>query len=105
MRKLLLHSLCVASLSISVSLPAASEAIRVPIGQQGFSQPISRPTTGMTKSQVKAKYGEPKKWGAAVGEPPISSWVYDGFTVYFEYEHVIHSVLTPSTTSRVNANY
>jgi hypothetical protein len=29
---------------------------------------------------------------SSVGEPPISSWEYEPFVVYFEYDRVIHSV-------------
>ena len=32
--------------------------------------------------------------GPAVGNPPISRWEYPGFVVYFEHEHVIHSVVS-----------
>jgi len=71
-----------------------AETIVVPIGQQGGQQSTQRPSTGITKTQVKSQYGEPNGWRPAVGQPPISSWVYDGFTVYFEYERVIHTVLT-----------
>jgi len=31
-----------------------------------------------------------------VGKPPISRWEYPGFVVYFEHEHVIHSVVANS---------
>jgi len=71
-----------------------AESVVVPIGQQGSQASIERPKTGITKTQVKSRYGEPNGWRPAVGQPPISSWVYDGFTVYFEYDRVIHSVLT-----------
>ena len=30
---------------------------------------------------------------AAVGEPPISRWVYADFVVFFEYDRVIHAVI------------
>ena len=30
----------------------------------------------------------------AVGKPPISRWEYPGFVVYFEHDHVIHSVVS-----------
>jgi len=30
---------------------------------------------------------------AAVGDPPISRWEYADFTVYFEYDRVVHAVL------------
>ncbi len=71
-----------------------AESVYVPIGQQGKQQHIERPKSGITKTQVKKQFGEPNGWRPAVGEPPISSWVYDGFTVYFEYDRVIHTVLT-----------
>ena len=29
----------------------------------------------------------------AVGHPPITRWDYRSFSVYFEYDHVINSVL------------
>ena len=53
----------------------------------------SRPTRGTTQAQVEAKFGSPVSKKGAVGDPPISSWEYQGFTVYFEYDRVIHAVL------------
>ena len=53
----------------------------------------SRPVRGTTQAQVEAKYGSPVSKKAAVGDPPISSWEYADFTVYFEYDRVIHAVL------------
>ncbi len=50
------------------------------------------PQRGMTMEQVKKSFGEPAKIIAAVGKPPISRWVYDGFVVYFESDHVIHAL-------------
>jgi hypothetical protein len=53
-----------------------------------------KPTRGMTQERVQSRYGEPRSKDAAVGDPPISRWHYDGFVVYFEYDRVIHSVST-----------
>jgi len=53
---------------------------------------VTLPGKGMTKDQVEDRFGSPPEKVEAVGEPPISSWVYKGFTVYFEYDHVIHAV-------------
>ena len=53
---------------------------------------LSSPTRGMSKAQVEAQYGAPSDRIAAVGNPPISRWVYPNFTVYFEYDHVVHAV-------------
>jgi len=30
---------------------------------------------------------------AAVGDPPISRWEYNGFSVYFEHDLALHSVI------------
>ena len=54
----------------------------------------SRPTRGMSEANVEARYGAPVAKIAAVGEPPISRWEYPGFIVYFEYNLVIHTVVT-----------
>ena len=43
--------------------------------------------------QVESKFGAPKKKMDAVGEPPITRWGYEGYTVYFEHDRVITTVL------------
>ena len=52
----------------------------------------SMPTRGMTMQQVEQSHGAPLVRKAPVGDPPITRWEYEGFVVYFEYRHVIHSV-------------
>jgi hypothetical protein len=42
--------------------------------------------------KVKEIFGEPQKQAPAVGDPPITRWIYQDFTVYFEYDRVIHAV-------------
>jgi hypothetical protein len=54
------------------------------------------PRRGMTMSQVANKFGAPVTKVPAVGNPPISRWDYPGFVVYFERDHVIHSVVSGS---------
>jgi hypothetical protein len=58
-----------------------------------------RPTRGMTAASVEAKFGEPESRKAAVGNPPISSWEYKDFVVFFEYDRVIHAVVKHHTPS------
>ena len=53
---------------------------------------MTLPGRGMLKDQVEQRFGDPSEKIPPVGEPPISRWVYPGYTVYFEYDHVIHSV-------------
>lgn len=54
---------------------------------------METPQTGISKASVEIKYGNPIKQVAAIGQPPISSWIYKGFTVYFEGNRVIHTVM------------
>lgn len=54
---------------------------------------IPRPRSGQSMDQVRARFGEPANQVPWVGDPPISRWVYDGFTVYFEHDHVITTVI------------
>lgn len=51
------------------------------------------PDNGLTKSEVEQRYGRPNERRAPVGEPPISRWLYDDYSVYFERDLVIESVL------------
>ena len=57
---------------------------------------VAAPARGMTMSQVANKFGAPVSKIPAVGTPPISRWEYPGFVVYFEADHVIHSVVSDS---------
>jgi|GEM_PF-3184296 len=70
--------------------------VKVPVSEQGSRNDVEVPVAGMNKEDVENKWGEPKSFRDAVGHPPISSWVYDNFTVYFEHGHVIRSVMNPS---------
>lgn len=93
-------------ISTLVCAPALyAEQIKIPVGAQSAElNNIARPNRGMSKASVKRQFGQPSKMNTAVGKPPISSWEYPNFTVYFEYDHVISSVLTPiyhESTTRV----
>ena len=71
-----------------------AETIKLPVGSQSSLQHLF-PKMGTSKAQVKGQFGEPIKENPAKGNPPISNWEYAEFTVYFEYDHVIHSVVKP----------
>jgi hypothetical protein len=51
------------------------------------------PDNGLTMSQVEQRYGTPAEKRSAVGEPPITRWVYDDYSVFFEHDLVIESVV------------
>ena len=55
--------------------------------------PSDMPARGMTMDKVQSRFGAPSQKLAAVGQPPISRWEYPSYVVYFEYDHVIHSVV------------
>jgi outer membrane protein assembly factor BamE (lipoprotein component of BamABCDE complex) len=76
---------------------AAAATIAVDNGIAVKESDTATPTRGMTMNQVAAKFGTPVTKIPAVGKPPISRWEYPGFIVYFEADHVIHSVV-PSDT-------
>ena len=54
---------------------------------------LQRPGRGISMDKVRATYGEPVTQHAAVGEPPITRWDYQDFSVYFEFDKVLHSVI------------
>ncbi|MEN9706306.1 MAG: hypothetical protein RLZZ393_2185 [Pseudomonadota bacterium] len=51
------------------------------------------PPRGMRMHGVEARFGAPQERHAPVGKPPITRWDYPGFSVYFEYDHVVHAVV------------
>ena len=53
---------------------------------------VAAPSRGLSMAQVERRFGEPSQRVSAVGEPPISRWVYPQFVVYFEHSYVIHAV-------------
>jgi hypothetical protein len=59
------------------------------------SERMELPKNGQDKTTVQAKFGAPLQKLPAVGDPPISSWKYDTYSVYFEYDLVLFTVLHP----------
>ena len=57
------------------------------------STTVATPSRGMSMTQVERQFGAPSERYAAVGQPPITRWVYPDKIVYFEYEHVVHAVI------------
>jgi hypothetical protein len=73
---------------------ATADMVAVDHGIAVKDSDVNTPARGMTMSQVAGKFGEPVTKVPAVGKPPISRWEYPGFVVYFEHDHVIHSVVS-----------
>jgi hypothetical protein len=51
------------------------------------------PENGMTTQDVRARFGDPVKVHDAIGDPPITRWEYQRWSVYFEYKVVLFTVL------------
>jgi hypothetical protein len=51
------------------------------------------PSNGMKQSEVRDRFGTPSKTDPPVGDPPITRWDYEGWSVYFEYDLVLYTVL------------
>ncbi len=51
-----------------------------------------RPARGKSMASVEARFGAPATRSNAIGQPPITRWDYADFTVFFEFDHVVHSV-------------
>ncbi|MET0026533.1 MAG: hypothetical protein ABW101_02755 [Candidatus Thiodiazotropha sp.] len=54
---------------------------------------VPRPTRAMTMDQVQKRFGEPLTAHPSVGDPPITRWDYPSYSVFFEYNHVLTSVM------------
>jgi hypothetical protein len=75
---------------------AGAETIAIDNGIAVKESDVATPARGMTMDQVATKFGTPVTKVPAVGKPPISRWEYPGFVVFFEFDHVIHSVVANS---------
>ncbi len=65
----------------------AAETARAPVATRKV------PTRGMDMANVRNAFGAPREEHAAVGDPPITRWDYDGYSVFFEHDKVLHSVI------------
>jgi hypothetical protein len=87
--------LALAAAPVLLPLPVHAETLRMKVKQE---QHMNMPSRGMTMAQVKHEFGAPLKvlptrGGSSKYQPPIHRWEYAQYIVYFEYNHVIHSVL------------
>ena len=56
------------------------------------SSSVATPKRGSTMTEVEKHFGAPVEKHATVGQPPITRWDYNGFSVFFEHDRVIHAV-------------
>ena len=82
-------SLCLAGLATAPALPAQTLDMANP---PAAASAVATPGRGQTMVQVEHQFGAPTERVAAVGQPPITRWVYADKIVFFEYDHVVHAV-------------
>jgi len=51
------------------------------------------PANGQSQAEVEAAFGPPRSRTDAVGDPPITRWTYEHWSVYFEFDRVLFTVL------------
>ena len=90
-----------AALLVGCALASAAVAETLVVNDelQVRDSQLDRPKRGLTMDQVEKQFGAPTTRHPTVGgtsqqQPPITRWDYNGFSVFFEGERVIHSVVT-----------
>lgn len=82
-------------LALGCAAPAFAETLSTDTGNPAAAG--ARPHRGSTMAAVEGQFGEPTSRHGAVGDPPITRWDYAQFSVYFEHDRVLHSVLVRAT--------
>ena len=66
------------------------------------------PARGQSMTQVESRFGAPQVKHAAIAgpnnrraNPPITRWDYAGFSVYFEYSHVVDAVANKASANEI----
>jgi hypothetical protein len=83
---------------------AVAETLVVNDGVQVRESQLDRPKRGLTMDEVEKHFGAPATRHPTVGgsspqQPPITRWDYSGFSVFFERDRVIESVVTGSSVT------
>ena len=81
-------------LGLQAATPALAETLSMETGNPAAAG--DHPNRGSTMATVEGRYGVPSSRHAAVGSPPITRWDYPQFSVYFEHDRVLHTVLVRS---------
>ncbi|HXS73580.1 MAG TPA: hypothetical protein VN725_06000 [Rhodanobacteraceae bacterium] len=99
-RSLMFAALLFSTVPFLAPAAAHAESVRMKVRQE---QGMNLPHRGMTMAQVEREYGAPARkldtrGGDSPRHPPIHRWEYANYIVYFERNHVIHSVITTPDT-------
>ena len=90
--RVLVVSLAVGAAGLSAGRAASGDTLLVDTVNAAQASTADRPGRGSSMASVESRFGAPGTRGSAIGKPPITRWEYPEFVVFFEYDHVIHSV-------------
>ena len=77
--------------ALGTATPALAETLSTDTGNPAAAG--DHPNRGSSMATVESRYGAPSNRHAAIGSPPISRWDYPQFSVYFEHDRVLHTVV------------
>ena len=103
MRSTLTFLLTALAFSGGINTSAQAEALGIQsVGQTSGKQSKERPQRGMSKDDVRKKFGAPKEEQNPVSKDAqrklhhaISRWIYKDYAVFFADNHVIDTVTHP----------
>ena len=87
----------VCALGCALAMAPAAHADSLSVDRSSTATSNAMPQRGLSMARVESRFGAPvSKLPSAGGDtakhPQINRWQYPGYTVYFERNHVIHSV-------------
>ncbi len=88
----------------TLEMPTESAAPAATPAPAASSYTVTLPGRGMTMTQVEEKFGPPLQKMPEVGDPPIIRWIYPNYTVYFEYQFVINSIMNATAGAPLPAS-
>ncbi len=88
-----MRTLCCLLLALTAGFTLFTVQADVITLKQNAALDVPRPTRGLTMSQVERQFGAPRMKHPAVGQPPITRWDYDSYSVFFEHQYVLDSVV------------
>jgi hypothetical protein len=86
-----IRSVALAVVMGMAAVAAYADTLLIERREAGEAAP--HPSRGALMSAVESSFGPPLHRVGPVGDPPITRWVYENFTVYFEHSHVITTVV------------
>jgi hypothetical protein len=84
-------TLCLAG-ALCMGGVAQADTLLIDSVDEAQAEQVARPSRGMSMKRVQDRFGAPVRAQPAVGDPPITTWEYSDFLVYFEFDRVIHAV-------------